>query len=109
MDQPVSQECELKIVGRSAAAGGGIRPPAHPAGMAKLLQPVLHAAGTLEGVFLKRLADFQQLPHGQGTVIEGSQDFRVTRSETAIDGIGWHCEPRERTIALLNRLPFSVA
>ena len=101
MDQPVSQERELKIVGRSAAAGGGIRPPAHPAGMAKLLQPVLHAAGTLEGLFLKRLADFQQLPHGQGTVIEGSQDFRVTRSEAAIDAAGWHREPKERTMVPL--------
>ena len=78
--QPVTSECQLVVVRRSATAGGGILPPAHPAGLAERSQ-----SATDSGFAAKRLlecrAHFQQLPHSESAAVQDSQDFHVSTGE----------------------------
>ena len=53
-----SQQRGLVVVGRAAAAGGGVGPPTHPAGVAEFLQAVLHTAQAGEGLAGKGSAEF---------------------------------------------------
>ena len=109
VEQAVPKERQLTVVGRSAPAGGGVRPPAHPAGVAEFFEPVLNAPLAGEPLLAKRLAQLQHLLDGQRASVKGKQNLRIPGGETAFYKIRWHCGPKERTIPFLISLPFPLA
>jgi len=80
VQQPVADECQSVVIGRSAPTGGGVLPPTQPAGMSERRYPSVNSGFALEGL-LERDTDFQQLLDGQRTPIDGREDLQIARGQ----------------------------
>lgn len=90
VEEAVSEGREFVVVRGAAAADGGIRPLVHPPGLPELLEAVLDAPGACEGRHVERLAELEDLEHGERATVEGEHNLLVAGGEVPLDGIVCH-------------------